>query len=301
MNNRLNLNSNQISIINLLNHIYNNNNRMIENLSISNAEIQQMMNDIIYQGRQNNPRIQRHRNRNYNQYAANVHLINNMDDFDMNQLSYIIDFIDPIVLDSNHNHNHNNNNNNNTSRRSNAYSRILRSFLDPVEVYPTPAQIENACVVLRYGDIDQPINNSCPISLDPFYSNDQVTMIRHCSHIFKTTEIQSWFRTNVCCPVCRYDIRNYVRQNETTNINSSSSSSSSSREPPQPQTTSTRNISRENNSSTERNNRRTSGTNHFSSLSSNMQGMYQLNDLVTAILNGGLSTDVSNNLFFERV
>jgi hypothetical protein len=272
---------------------------MIENLSISNAEIQQMMNDIIYQGRQSNPRIQRSRNRNYNQYASNVHLINNnnMDDFDMNQLSYIIDFIDPIVLDSNNNNNNNNNNNTNTTRRSNAYSRILRSFFDPVEVYPTPTQIENACVVLRYGDIDQPINNSCPISLDPFYSNDQVTMIRHCSHIFKTTEIQSWFRTNVCCPVCRYDIRNYVRQNETTNTNSSSSS----REDSQPQTTSPRSNSRENHSTTERNNRRTSGNNHFSSLSSNIQSMYQLNDLVTAILNGGLSTDASNNLFFERV
>jgi hypothetical protein len=93
----------------------------------------------------------------------------------------------------------------------------LESFFSPVEVFPTPSQVEAATRRVRYCDIVSPLNRSCPISLEEFNDNDMVSVIRQCGHIFKTDELNTWFRSNCRCPVCRYDIRNY-------NTNASSSS-----------------------------------------------------------------------------
>jgi len=93
----------------------------------------------------------------------------------------------------------------------------LESFFSPVEVYPTPTQVEAATRRVNYRDIISPLNHSCPISLEEFSDTDMVSVIRQCGHIFKTDELNTWFRSNCKCPVCRYDIRNY-------NTNTSSSS-----------------------------------------------------------------------------
>jgi hypothetical protein len=95
-------------------------------------------------------------------------------------------------------------------------SNLFHTFFDPIEIFPTPSQIEVATRVVRFGDIIRPLNSSCPISLENFNDNDQVLMIRHCNHIFSNTELISWFRSNCKCPVCRYDIRNHIPTN--TNI-----------------------------------------------------------------------------------
>ena len=62
-----------------------------------------------------------------------------------------------------------------------------------------------------------------------------VSVIRVCGHIFKTEDLNTWFRSNCKCPICRYDIRNYNSSSAETAFfsqdpsgNSSSSSSSSS-------------------------------------------------------------------------
>lgn len=86
---------------------------------------------------------------------------------------------------------------------------VFQDFFNPVEVYPTPAQIEAATRRVRYSDITRPINTSCPISMEDFEDNDNVTVIRECGHIFNTEHLSNWFRTNCRCPVCRYDIREY--------------------------------------------------------------------------------------------
>ena len=98
----------------------------------------------------------------------------------------------------------------NTNANNNNITRLIESFLQPIDIYPTTAQIEASTRVTRYGNIIRPVNTSCPISLEPFNDTDLVTMIRHCGHIFNTNEINSWFRSNCRCPVCRYDIRNYL-------------------------------------------------------------------------------------------
>jgi hypothetical protein len=73
----------------------------------------------------------------------------------------------------------------------------------------TQTQIEAATRIVRYSDILNPNNTTCPISLTSFNDSDYVTIIRHCGHIFNTTEFNTWFRSNCRCPICRYDIRNY--------------------------------------------------------------------------------------------
>ena len=88
-------------------------------------------------------------------------------------------------------------------------NRILEHFLTPVDIFPTQTQIDAATMVARYGDITRHPNTNCPISLDSFEDSQLVTVIRHCGHIFNTEQINSWFRANCRCPVCRYDIRNY--------------------------------------------------------------------------------------------
>jgi hypothetical protein len=46
--------------------------------------------------------------------------------------------------------------------------------------------------------------------LEEFHEDDMVCQIRHCGHCFKEDAIRNWFRQKVRCPVCRYDIRDYV-------------------------------------------------------------------------------------------
>lgn len=86
---------------------------------------------------------------------------------------------------------------------------LIRNFFAPVDVYPTQEQIRAATRNVVYSDIVHPTNTSCPISLEPFTDSSNVTVIRHCGHIFDSEQFQSWFRVNCRCPVCRYDIREY--------------------------------------------------------------------------------------------
>jgi len=96
------------------------------------------------------------------------------------------------------------------------FSETLRSFYEPVNVYPTQAQIATATRVVRYSDIGVPMNRSCPISIVDFNDSDMVTIIRNCGHIFHTTELRTWFNTHCTCPVCRFDIRE-ARNNSSNN------------------------------------------------------------------------------------
>ena len=65
--------------------------------------------------------------------------------------------------------------------------------------------------------------------MEPFSQNQIVTRIRHCGHIFNTTHLNSWFRNNVQCPVCRFDIREHGQNNiSDTNIPSQTNTDISS-------------------------------------------------------------------------
>jgi len=123
---------------------------------------------------------------------------------------------------SNRQNNYNRNNSNNSNRQNYinnpTVNNLFHTFFDPIEIFPTPSQIESATRVTRFSDIITPLNSACPITLENFNDNDQVLMIRHCGHIFSSTGLTSWFRSNCRCPVCRYDIRNYVSINNISDI-----------------------------------------------------------------------------------
>ena len=96
----------------------------------------------------------------------------------------------------------------NTWNRTNTQLlNFLGQFYNNVPVVPTRQQIDSATRRILYRDIEEPLNSSCPISLDRFQPDDSVTQIMHCGHIFNEESINLWFRANVRCPVCRHDIR----------------------------------------------------------------------------------------------
>ena len=88
--------------------------------------------------------------------------------------------------------------------------RLMGNFNDPVNVVATPQQISTATTNLLYENIETPLNDRCPICLEVFQSNTEVTQINHCRHLFNRTQLATWFQTNVRCPVCRFDIRDHV-------------------------------------------------------------------------------------------
>jgi len=91
--------------------------------------------------------------------------------------------------------------------------------LEPVIVFPSPAQIDFATKTFKFCDINQPLNISCPITLESFTENSMVTMIKHCGHIFTSSEINTWFLSNCKCPICRYDIRDFTITSTDNSIN----------------------------------------------------------------------------------
>lgn len=91
---------------------------------------------------------------------------------------------------------------------------LFSNFFTNVPVVPTAQQIAQSTHIVQYGTINNPLNEACPISLERFRNEDLITQINHCGHLFNSEEVIEWFQNNVRCPVCRYDIRNYLPQQE---------------------------------------------------------------------------------------
>lgn len=87
---------------------------------------------------------------------------------------------------------------------------------EDVVIAPTEEQISDATEIIRFNE-NISINACCPITLDPFIQGERVCRIKHCSHLFKENSLRDWFRRNVRCPVCRYDIREYGNGNGNSN------------------------------------------------------------------------------------
>ena len=100
----------------------------------------------------------------------------------------------------------------------NRLSDLLSTFFTNVPVVPTEQDIQRASRLVLYREIENPINTSCPISLEPFTADQTVRQLRHCSHIFYENEFNSWFQNNVRCPVCRHDIRSQPTTDESNNV-----------------------------------------------------------------------------------
>ena len=95
----------------------------------------------------------------------------------------------------------------------------MRNFFQNISVRPSQEQIQNATLLFTYNHSNsENINQQCPITLEDFENGDILRQIRHCRHVFHEESIQNWFQSNVRCPVCRYDIRDYREPSESINL-----------------------------------------------------------------------------------
>jgi len=210
-----NISSEHLLLISILNSMYNDNIRQINNLTESihllndtNTHIRNLLIQMLYTQQTstitNRRNILRQNNRT-NNFRENLRRIF------LNNTPYIIDNVQRYNIPSPR-FDRNNEWNNTTS--TNLSQQILQNFFQPIDVFPSQTQIESATRTVRYGDIVSPMNRACPISLENFNDEDIVTIIRFCGHIFNRDEFTTWFRSNCRCPVCRYDIRNYQSNTE---------------------------------------------------------------------------------------
>lgn len=205
-----NITNEQLLLIDILNGIYNDNIRQINNyttmiteLNVNNNSIRNLLIQILNISLNN----RRHNSSNSNN-SRNSSISRNYQPLFDTVREYNIPFSQlNMLFDNNLQTNRSSVSPINTYNTSNSRSRFLESFFSPVEVYPTPSQIEAATRRVRYGDIISPLNRSCPISMDNFDDDNMVTIIRECRHIFTSDHLNTWFRSNCRCPICRYDIR----------------------------------------------------------------------------------------------
>jgi hypothetical protein len=79
---------------------------------------------------------------------------------------------------------------------------LIPPNLEPVVVRATPQQIALATTVSN-----SEVESSCAICQDNIEAGSEIRTLNRCTHAFHTGCIDTWFRTNVRCPVCRHDIR----------------------------------------------------------------------------------------------
>ena len=88
--------------------------------------------------------------------------------------------------------------------------------MQPVPVSPSLNQIQISTRCYNYSreEIESNPDEICPITMEEFEEGDEVCIIIHCNHLFKKEALYRWFNSNVRCPVCRYDLRDYVETEE---------------------------------------------------------------------------------------
>lgn len=80
--------------------------------------------------------------------------------------------------------------------------------LEPVTVRPTEEQIESATTDISFSSINaEDRYNTCPITHELFTDSSTVRRVNSCGHYFNPTALNTWFESNVTCPVCMRDIR----------------------------------------------------------------------------------------------
>lgn len=85
-----------------------------------------------------------------------------------------------------------------------ATTGLPASFLEPVVVRPTIAQIDAASEVLT---LSAPLEGNCAVCQDALETDNQVRRLNACGHSFHQECIDTWFERSVQCPVCRHDVR----------------------------------------------------------------------------------------------
>ena len=202
------LSNEQIQLINMYNTQYNRTLTQVDRLLDTLDNIRDNINQLIEQGNSRSNFVRRPRRTNNRNRLFSTNLNSNIND-NINDNANLFSIL-----------------------RTRRFEPTFIDYLNTVvPVRPTTEQIQHATRSLRYRDIPNPQNESCPISLDRFEQDDLITQIIHCGHIFCQTELQEWFQDHVRCPVCRYDIRDYTTTASTSSASASTSSATSSSTP----------------------------------------------------------------------
>jgi len=124
-----------------------------------------------------------------------------------------------------------------TSQSTNTVSNeILNATMNdsPVRIRPSFAQIRRSTRTLAFRDISNTTQTICPIDRELLHATDTVLQIIHCGHFFRDTNLRRHFRGNTRCPLCRYDIRDYIPNLEETTYTFSNRRRPSFPPPPPP-------------------------------------------------------------------
>ena len=101
---------------------------------------------------------------------------------------------------------------------------LNHSLLDsPIRIRPSTGQIRRGTELLIWNDISDNYQTTCPIDLNSFESADSILRIRECSHIFREINLRRHFRGSPACPICRFDIRDYIETYDTPSSSPSTS------------------------------------------------------------------------------
>ena len=84
------------------------------------------------------------------------------------------------------------------------FGGLPASFLEPVIVRPTIAQIDAASEVLT---LSAPLEGNCAVCQDTLETGNEIRRLTACTHAFHQECIDTWFERSVQCPVCRHDVR----------------------------------------------------------------------------------------------
>ena len=92
------------------------------------------------------------------------------------------------------------------------YLRPTRSIdnLTNVIVKPSQRQIHMATQSMKYRELKSEQQLRCPIDKELLLDDDEIMIIKKCKHVFRKSNITKWFEQNAKCPLCRYDIRDYI-------------------------------------------------------------------------------------------
>ena len=93
-------------------------------------------------------------------------------------------------------------------RNNNPNSRINLEELEEIQLHirnpgPGPVPVVEFRELL-FRDIDNPINDTCPITMELFRPDDLVSQLNYCKHIFIQSHFQTWIAMRSTCPLCRH-------------------------------------------------------------------------------------------------
>lgn len=74
----------------------------------------------------------------------------------------------------------------------------------------TEQEINDVCRYCTFNELPIMIRNrytTCPITLDDFNDDSQVSIIRNCGHVFSRPALNNWLTRHSTCPSCRRNVR----------------------------------------------------------------------------------------------